>query len=598
MKIGAVVRMAWGFGCALAFMPLVTSGAVTATATFNKEKGAVAVSVSGPASEVRGSVALYAGKAKMGSVTVKKDGDQAKGSTEIGMPPLAGLAENKTLAVKVAGKEVGSVALPTGEIEEFYAGYPSAFMAKYLRFKPYVFTSAQFPQPQLTAPAGETMSPAKLLGSHKIVTTYYDSELNEVKSADKTGRYAAVVRIEAAGKTLQAVVPLCRASGDDLSKLPEEAVAAAKKGGSESGVLMAGAYAAMNGESGDPKDITGKWTAALAEKLGIKGVKAAPTRAARYQYAVSVPKDYDSDKKKLWPMILHMHGGGYNGSPEKLISMFNPQARDKEFIIVALKQPTTAWWDGGACCNIARIVMDQYRVDRDRVFATGHSLGGFCVSGMPLADPTLWAGLVSMSGIRLFDAAVQNMKANNIAYWLFIGELDSPNLDDMDKSWMGVVAGGIHGRYTRLPGWGHSTEWYALPRREIFDWMLTLNRKTNGEPAGSSGKKEAKKETKKEETASKAPKLGKGKEEKGAAAGADPASVYRTALKAFDKKDWSRITQWCDANRGNRAVRDGERWFMELDGNDKYVPFWPWYETDAATAHTEKHGIGPEKYMK
>jgi predicted peptidase len=99
-------------------------------------------------------------------------------------------------------------------------------------------------------------------------------------------------------------------------------------------------------------------------------------------YLLYVPKDYSADK--AWPLVVFLHGVGERGTnPEKVkvngLPRLIAEGKDFEFIVVSPQCPPDKWWVGMDSHVIALIdeTMDTYNVDKNRVYLTGLSMGGY-----------------------------------------------------------------------------------------------------------------------------------------------------------------------------------------------------------------------------
>jgi len=111
----------------------------------------------------------------------------------------------------------------------------------------------------------------------------------------------------------------------------------------------------------------------------------------------------------------------------------------------------------------------RFSIDTDRVFLSGHSIGGDAAWDIALAHPDLWAGLVAISPAagKYVNHYWQN--ARSLPIYLVGGELDSAcfgrNAMDLDR----YLAKGFDATYVEYRGRGH--EHFAEETMRIFDWM-------------------------------------------------------------------------------------------------------------------------------
>jgi len=181
----------------------------------------VTVSLQRPQTGKRQQVSLLSGGKKAGEGVLEDPAGSGVGSGTIVMPfPPAG-TELGTLEIVAGGESRGQVEVPSlgkARNEAFKwltpRGYPGC-----------VFAGEEFPRLDFEKP----LWVERLIGPYSISATFYDSDHNEVDSAEKPGRYGAVVDIETANRTTRRFVTLFR-QPDELNwwrveldlALPEE----------------------------------------------------------------------------------------------------------------------------------------------------------------------------------------------------------------------------------------------------------------------------------------------------------------------------------------------------------------------------------------
>src|SRR5262249_40524275 len=109
----------------------------------------------------------------------------------------------------------------------------------------------------------------------------------------------------------------------------------------------------------------------------------ATTRAGRsnsgLDYLVYLPDGYSRTRAR-WPLILTLHGRGDSGDDIGLVRAQGlPRRVEAEgrlpFVIVAPQSP--GWgWDVVALSALLEEVLGRYRIDADRVYLVGNSMGG------------------------------------------------------------------------------------------------------------------------------------------------------------------------------------------------------------------------------
>jgi predicted esterase len=111
----------------------------------------------------------------------------------------------------------------------------------------------------------------------------------------------------------------------------------------------------------------------------------------------------------------------------------------------------------------------RFSIDTDRVFLSGHSMGGDAAWDIALAHPDLWAGLVAISPAAGKYVNHYWHNARTLPMYLIGGELDAAcfgrNTMDLDR----YFTKGFDATYVEYRGRGH--EHFSDEILRIFDWM-------------------------------------------------------------------------------------------------------------------------------
>src|ERR1700757_1389934 len=129
-----------------------------------------------------------------------------------------------------------------------------------------------------------------------------------------------------------------------------------------------------------------------------------------YRYQVYVPEDWHRDERKLWPIILFLHGRGERGGEGMWQTQIGlPQAiRDHPerwpFIIVMPQCPQRHYWTDPDVMSMAMATLDQetneFHADTARTYLTGPSLAGYPAWELARTYPKRWSAIaIAASGI-------------------------------------------------------------------------------------------------------------------------------------------------------------------------------------------------------
>jgi Phospholipase/Carboxylesterase/MORN repeat variant len=207
-----------------------------------------------------------------------------------------------------------------------------------------------------------------------------------------------------------------------------------------------------------------------------------------YHYISYTPKEYNEDTIKKWPLIIYLHGGSGRGTDTiKLYCCGIPdliwRGRKFPFIIVAPQCPvhhrwsTDNWFE-----NFYKDVTTKYRVDTNKVYLTGVSLGGDGTWYLAIKYPEKFAAIAPMSGFtRHIDYVMNNTdKLIDIPVWAFHGKIDKV-VQFEDTEWMINQLKGKNEdlKFTADPEVGHWIDWLVYPQQELYDWFLKHDKRLN-----------------------------------------------------------------------------------------------------------------------
>ena len=234
-------------------------------------------------------------------------------------------------------------------------------------------------------------------------------------------------------------------------------------------------------------------SATLAEDMKdpqqIKTLKRRVTKTVTTQYLIYLPKDYEAQSKKRWPLMLFLHGAGERGTNIAKVAVHGPpklvkQGRDFPFIIVSPQCPNGERWDNDVLLALLDEVGEKYRVDESRVYLTGLSMGGYGTWSLGLTHPERFAAIAPICGggdpIVLLLADPKKVAATkSLGVWAFHGAKD-PVVPPAESERMVEAlkkSGCKEVELTIYPEAQHDswTETYNNPK--LYEWFLDHRRK-------------------------------------------------------------------------------------------------------------------------
>ena len=204
-------------------------------------------------------------------------------------------------------------------------------------------------------------------------------------------------------------------------------------------------------------------------------------RTDTLKYLIAVPEGYKKDGDAV-PLILFLHGAGERGDDLKKVKAHGPpkmveKGHDFGAIVVSPQCPADSWWTDEIDMLIALLdkIEREYNIDKDRIYVTGLSMGGYGTFALCARQPERFAAAVPIcGGGMLFDAR----RLAKLPAWVFHGEDD--NVVPVDESQRMVKfmneRGGEHAKLTTYPGVGHNSWDKAYADEAMWTWLLEQKR--------------------------------------------------------------------------------------------------------------------------
>ena len=219
------------------------------------------------------------------------------------------------------------------------------------------------------------------------------------------------------------------------------------------------------------------WTPAVAlcdEKAGEQRAEQLDADVkVKMGYLLSLPKDYA--KKDKWPLLLFLHGSGERGDDLALVAKHGPPkliAAGKEFpfIVVSPQCPKEKTWEAFELTVLLDSLEKKLRVDSDRIYVTGLSMGGAGTWKLAASSPQRFAAIAP---ICVGGDTNASRRLAALPTWVFQGAKDSARSVEQFHAMIDALrkSGGTP-RSTLYPDAGHDawSETYSNPA--FYEWLL------------------------------------------------------------------------------------------------------------------------------
>ncbi len=216
----------------------------------------------------------------------------------------------------------------------------------------------------------------------------------------------------------------------------------------------------------------------------------ATTRPLRLGYWLHLPREYSADTQRRWPLILFLHGAGERGEDiervkkhgiPKVVEAMAQAGEDLPFIAASPQCPQHSAWveQEDAVLGLLDELAARYRVDTQRVYLTGLSMGGFGTYYIALNHPERFAAIAPIcGGLTWWTGFVERAAAlRDMPVWVFHGAKDETvPVEASQQAVDALRAVGNDVRFTIYPEAGHDswTETYNNP--ELYNWFLGHSR--------------------------------------------------------------------------------------------------------------------------
>jgi len=199
----------------------------------------------------------------------------------------------------------------------------------------------------------------------------------------------------------------------------------------------------------------------------------------RLNYLLFLPEGYAENSDTKWPLMLFLHGAGERGNDVSKVKAHGPpkivqNRKDFPFIVVSPQCPADSWWRPYELVALLDEIQKDYRVDADRVYLTGLSMGGFGTWDLASQFPRRFAAIAPICGGGN-PAMVRRIK--DLPVWVFHGDADRvvpvALSDEMVEK---LKNAGADVKYTRYEGIDHDSWTKTYANEELYQWMLSHKR--------------------------------------------------------------------------------------------------------------------------
>ncbi len=202
-------------------------------------------------------------------------------------------------------------------------------------------------------------------------------------------------------------------------------------------------------------------------------------------YRLQLPINYNQNKQ--YPVLLYLHSAGEVGSDnisqlQLLYPAFSTAGDIMSETIIICPQTPSGWSGGGnGYLDIAKRIVDsvvkKYSADKNRIYVSGISLGGFATWDIIDSYPDYFAASVSVCG---GSGGYVSQAIIDTPVWIYHGTADTTvSYNNSLSTYNAIInSGGNKARMITLEGVNHNAGSYAYGDRDMFNWMFEQNKAT------------------------------------------------------------------------------------------------------------------------
>ncbi len=210
------------------------------------------------------------------------------------------------------------------------------------------------------------------------------------------------------------------------------------------------------------------------EKISIGGLK-----VLNPEYLLYIPNNLSSEKDKL-PLMLFLHGAGERGEDILKVKTHGPAKIVEEsgefgFVLLSPQCREKMRWDPAEIMLLLDEVISKYKIDTDRIYLTGLSMGGFGTWATAVAYPDKFAAIAPVCG---GGDPSKVCVIKNLPVWAFHGAKDEVvPINRTEEMVNALKQCGGSPRFTVYPEAGHDSWTQTYNNPELYDWLLGHTKK-------------------------------------------------------------------------------------------------------------------------
>ncbi|MCE4562921.1 prolyl oligopeptidase family serine peptidase [Maribellus sp. CM-23] len=194
-------------------------------------------------------------------------------------------------------------------------------------------------------------------------------------------------------------------------------------------------------------------------------------------YLLYMPEGYENDTTVQWPLMMFLHGAGEQGIDLEKVKVHGPPMmieQGHKFPFIVISPQARRGWNTDMLYKLMQNMISTKRIDPDRVYLTGLSMGGFGTWKLAIEHPEMFAAIAPICG---GGNAEDIWKLRHMPVWCFHGADDTVvPLSSSEKMVNALKNYNKTVKFTVYPGVGHDSWVKAYDDSLLYDWLLQQKR--------------------------------------------------------------------------------------------------------------------------
>ena len=197
------------------------------------------------------------------------------------------------------------------------------------------------------------------------------------------------------------------------------------------------------------------------------------------KYLLYLPEEYSKDTSLKWPLVIFLHGSGESGEDLAKVKVHGPpklvdQGKKFPFILVSPQAPPRTGWKVEVLKDMLDNLKKKYRVDPDRIYLTGLSMGGYGTWNFAVEYPDEFAAIAPICG---GGNPAEVWKLRHMPVWCFHGAKDNVVPPAASEKMINELRKyNPAARFTLYPEANHNSWDTTYNNDTLYTWLLSQKR--------------------------------------------------------------------------------------------------------------------------